>query len=123
MLEAHVVFLCRQLTLLLRKHFTNSLEARKRPCGLPTLLRVVLKLDHDGKALRDVINVLLKQLDISWMDTDVSLTQEILNIIAIFVTNLNRKKLQQQQDFSSDAEKISKCGRMTKMIKGKCLFF
>ena len=31
--------------------------------------------DHDGKTLRDVINVLLKQLDISWMDTDLSLTQ------------------------------------------------
>ena len=43
MLEAHVVFLCRQLTLLLRKYFTNSVEARKRPCGLPTLLRVLLK--------------------------------------------------------------------------------
>ena len=120
MLEAHVVFLCRQLTLLLRKHFTNSLEARKRPCGLPTLLRVVLKLDHDGKALRDVINVLLKQLDISWMDTDVSLTQEILSIIAIFVTNINRKNLQKQD---SSAEKSSKCGRMTKMIKGRYVLF
>ena len=114
MLEFHVVFLCRQLTLLLRKHFTNSVEARKRPCGLPTLLRVVLKLNHDGKTLRDVINVLLKQLDISWMDTDLSLTQEILSVIAIFVTNLNRTS--EVQDKNKD-EKLSKCGRMTKMIQ------
>ena len=57
---------------------------------------------------------MLKQLDISWMDTDLSLTQEILSVIAIFVTNLNRAT--KVQDKNMD-EKLSKCGRMTKMIQ------
>ena len=46
------------------------------------------------------------------MDTDLSLTQEILKVIAIFVTNLNRPKLPENCEKNS-----SKRGRMTKMVK------
>ena len=47
------------------------------------------------------------------MDTDLSLTQEILKVIAIFVTNLNRPKLPAE----NCQKNSSKRGRMTEMVK------
>ena len=75
-----------------------------RPCSF--------KGQCDEKVLRDVILVLLKQLDISWMDTDETFTQEILNVISIFVKNLKK---------SIDHDRKTpepKRGKLTRFIKG-----
>ena len=103
----------RQLTLLLRKHYLrNDLE---RPQGLSNLLRVVLMLKRDDKSVRDAIDTLLRQLDISWMDADLTLTTEILKIVSIFVHSYR-----QETESSSDVENAveQEKGKMTKLIKG-----
>ena len=117
LLEAHSDFLSRQLVLLLRQHFTRYNDCQ-RPPGLPTLLRVVLKLQIEDKSLTDVISTLLWQLDLSWMSTDASLTQEILFVISIFVTNL--PKLNQAKNTENSEAEASKKGKITKLVKGKC---
>lgn len=106
MLDGHCEMLCRSLSLLFRKFLTNKNEAknRSRPRGLCLLLNVVLKLQQirsktessisESKEfrpqpeLKHIILVLLDQLDISWMDPDKSVTQEILNIISMFVKSI-----------------------------------
>ena len=105
----------RQLTLLLRKHYTrtNDLE---RPQGLSNLLRVILKLKKDDKAVRDTINTLLRQLDLSWMDADVSLTTEILKIVCIFINNFDG--LNSKPEISTLTKEEDSKGKMTKFIKG-----
>lgn len=117
LLEAHSGFISRQLSLLLRKHFSLGLD-KSRPTGLPTLLRVVLKLNknEDDKALRDVISVLLRQLDISWMDSDASLTQDILNVISIFVRNF--QVTQAKSDHEEVKTEVAAAGKMTRLIQG-----
>ena len=89
-------------------------DSPRRPAGLPTLLRVVLKLPIQDKALNDVISTLLWQLDLSWMSTDPSLTQEILFVISIFVNNLPKINQVKTEDLK---EKVT-AGKMTKLIKG-----
>lgn len=85
LLDSQADFLCRELTILLRRQFTRKRCTRAQ--GLPTLLRVVMKLksSRDEVSLRDTVASLLTQLDVSWMDVDKSLTTEILRIMAIFV--------------------------------------
>jgi len=112
LLETHLEYMSRQLTLLLRKHFMrNDLE---RPQGLSNLLRIVLKLKKDDKSVRDVINTLLRQLDLSWMDADLSLTTEILKIVCIFVSNLD---IEYQQNELKNTEVKEEKGKITKLIK------
>ncbi len=88
LLQYHNDYLSRQVTILLRKQFTRGCYDHGLR-GLPTLLRVVLRLkvkrgDEDD-AVCDAIKALLKQLDISWMDSDRSFTTEILRVISIFI--------------------------------------
>ena len=123
LLVAHEDFMCRQLTLLLRQHFTSSNTiTNRRPSGLPSLLRVVLQLGlhSDQKSLRDVIAVLLRQLDISWMDTaDVSLTTDILGVIAIFVTNFpSIGAADNEEDDASKSDDGAKNTNLRKLIQG-----
>ena len=122
LLEAHEDLMCRHLTLLLRKHFTKTMAAYQRPSGMPTLLRVVLQLSQkDQKSLRDVIAVLLRQLDISWMDKDVSLTTDILGVIAIFVVNFPSEafcKKRPETTSGTDSAESSKQGKLAKLIRG-----
>ena len=107
----------RQLVLLLRQHFMRSSENESgRPAGLPTLLRVVLKLQIQDNALKDVISTLLWQLDLSWMSADPSLTQEILFVILIFVTNL--PKIDQGKTIQNERVEGKDVGKITKLIKG-----
>ena len=107
----------RQLVLLLRQHFMRSSENESgRPAGLPTLLRVVLKLQIQDNALKDVISTLLWQLDLSWMSADPSLTQEILFVILIFVTNL--PKIDQGKTIQNESVEGKDVGKITKLIKG-----
>ena len=91
----------------------------RRPSGLPTLLRIVLQLGLDQKSLRDVIAVLLRQLDISWMDTDVSLTTDILGVIAIFVTNFpSIGAADNEEDDASKSDDGAKNTNLRKLIQG-----
>ena len=76
---------------------------------------IVLKLKKDDKSVRDVINTLLRQLDLSWMDADLSLTTEILKIVCIFVSNLD---IEYQQNELKNTEKKEEKGKITKLIKG-----
>ena len=111
----------RQLTLLLRKHYMrNDLE---RPQGLSNLLRVVLMLKRDDKSVRDAIDTLLRQLDISWMDADLTLTTEILKIVSIFVHSYRQEETKPSSSVESSSEKER--GKMTKLIKGniQCLVY
>ena len=95
MLRENLDYLSRELAILLRKYLSASSKTRKkgkeRPDGLPTLLKAVLKTQNlncpkivDLAELRDTIEVLLYQLDLSWVDPDKSVTTEILQIITIF---------------------------------------
>ena len=106
----------RQLVLLLRQHFMRSENECGRPAGLPTLLRVVLKLQIQDNALKDVISTLLWQLDLSWMSADPSLTQEILFVISIFVTNLPKINIGKAVQNGSVEEKD--VGKIPKLMKG-----
>ena len=107
----------RQLVLLLRQHFMRSSENESgRPAGLPTLLRVVLKLQIQDNALKDVISTLLWQLDLSWMSADPSLTQEILFVISIFVTNL--PKINTVKAVQNESVEEKDVGKITKLMKG-----
>lgn len=112
-MEAHNGFISRQLCLLLRRHLGLS-STKTRPKGLSSLLRVVLKQKQDDKALRDVITILLRHLDLSWMDSSQpNLTKDILNVISIFVSHLNV-----EAEIPEEKPKINKEGKMTKLIRG-----
>ena len=74
MLEENADVLCRELTILLRVHLSASRRKNgKKPMGLPTLLRAVMKLHRDldrVPELKDAVDALLLQLDLSWVDPD-----------------------------------------------------
>ena len=72
-------------------------------------------MKKDDKSVRDVINTLLRQLDLSWMDADLSLTTEILKIVCIFVSNLD---IEYQQNELKNTEVKEEKGKITKLIKG-----
>ena len=76
-----------------------------------------MKLKKDDKSVRDVINTLLRQLDLSWMDADLSLTTEILKIVCIFVSNLDIEYQKELKNCTSTEFKEEK-GKITKLIKG-----
>lgn len=95
MLRENLDYICRELAVLLRKYLSASSKFKQkssiRPEGLPTLLKAVLKIQDlqcqtisDLPELRDTIEVLLHQLDLSWIDPDKSVTTEILQVINIF---------------------------------------
>jgi hypothetical protein len=95
MLKDNLDYLCRELAILLRKYLSassrNKQHGTRRPEGLPTLLKAVLKLQDikcekvvELPELRDTIEALLHQLDLSWIDPDRSVTTEILQIINVF---------------------------------------
>ncbi len=127
-LARHSDFLSRQVTILLRKQFTrNSFNSDLQ--GLPTLSRVVLRLritasSENDPALCDAIRALLKQLDISWMDSDRKLTTEILRVIAIFIYDFTRLSLSTSTEKAKN-EKLrvasSPKGALTTLVKGGCV--
>ena len=86
MLSCNIDYLSRDLTLCLRQ-YSNRSRASNVEIGLPTLLKVVLKLKNVGDypGLQDALQSLLVQLDLSWTDPEAPLTIQILEIILIFV--------------------------------------
>ena len=128
MLKDNLDYMCRELTILLRRHLSASSRSRQngigRPEGLPTLLKAVLKL-QDIKSeeitelpeLRDAIEALLHQLDLSWIDPDKSVTTEILQIIRIFTNaftvGASTNKINKNTEDNAESEK----GSLTELIK------
>ena len=131
MLKDNLDYLCRELAILLRKHLSASSKIRQkgieRPEGLPTLLKAILAIQdvkcekvNDLPELRDTVEVLLHQLDLSWIDPDKSITTEILQVITIFTkafsgnneipdTHWNKKPL--NDDLNTDR------GVLTQLVK------
>jgi len=60
------------------------------------------------------MNVLLDQLDISWLDPDPSMTLDILNIILTFV-----KSFDVNEDVVKTVDEIDDEGALTKLIIGE----
>ena len=101
--------LSRDLTLLLRR-FAALKRVDHTRVHVTTLLKVVLRLkkeDDDEKMdLRDALDGLLTQLDLSWIDPTGGGgedTEEILRIVLIFVGNLRGRE---EDDNGKQEEKV-----------------
>ena len=85
MLKDNIDFLVRNLTLQLQSYSSHRQSIY--------LLKVVLKLqDVDNNDIKDAIQGLLSQLDLSWLGEDKTLTTEILKIVQTFVISCEEKK-------------------------------
>ena len=130
MLLSNVEPLCRDLTLNLRQ-LTRRNKAKRinhsvQKQGLPTLLRFVLRLKNvgDQPGLRDTLNNLLNQLDVSWSKNEPELTTEILEIILIFVKSFENHEENEQVENKEDPEKDWRRwnedeGAITRLLLGK----
>ena len=130
MLTDNLDYLCRELAILLRKHLSASSRSKRtglnRPEGLPTLLKAVLKIQNskvhtvvDLPELRDTVEVLLRQLDLSWIDPDKSITTEILQVINIFIDGFQEKSSEYDKSASESAWRNVNCekGALTQLVK------
>lgn len=123
----HVDFMGRDLAILLRQMYSplkspspTKLLGHQNHFGLvgiPTLLKVVLRLKNVGDypGLRDALESLLDQLDLSWLHPNKSLTTKILRIILIFVQSFEAThepllKIESEVDF------VDEPGSLTKFI-------
>ena len=109
LLQSQFDLLCRQLCILLRRHLIKRTQVGSpdRPRGLCLLLGVLLKLHRlrtfsqdpadtvTVPELGDIMDVLVGQLDLSWLDPDPTTTLDILNIILTFVESFQHADDQQ----------------------------
>ena len=113
MLVRNLDFLCRDLNLRLR----NITGCKSH--NVHNLLKVILRLkSSDDLDVRDSLDALLVQLDLSWIgDRNDKLTAEILKIIQIYVENVNANydKKEEQDAINRNVEE----GAITTFIKGK----
>ena len=113
LVSSHLELIGRQLTLSLRKFYTHT-SSENTPKGLATLLKLFLKLqDENHKSLNDVIKVMLRQLDVAWLSPKESQTDELLQIISIFVSCSNKKVDSIRESPKKDQAK----GKMTRFIQ------
>lgn len=135
MLLSNIDYLSRDLTLSLRQ-FSNRSRYPNVLIGLPTLLKVVLKLKNVGDypGLKDALQALLVQLDLSWTDPESPLTIQILEIILIFVKSFkpvfdseeNASKMEAENSNCASSgwrERNLEKGALTQLVLGKTDFF
>ena len=128
MLKDNLDYLCRELAILLRRHLSASSKSRriglKRPEGLPTLLKAVLVIQdlkcdkvNNLPELRDTVEVLLHQLDLSWIDPDRSITTEILQVINIFTSAFSQHHQNKCSNTTSKVDVNAEKGTLTQLVK------
>ena len=129
LLQSQFDVMCRQLCILLRRHLVKRTPAglTERPRGLSLLLSVLLKLhrlrtcSQDPGAtttradlesvpeLGDIMDVMVRQLDLSWLDPDPTTTLDILNIILTFVESFDlaegKEKLKEVDELRDGADR------------------
>ena len=128
MLNDNLDYLCRELAILLRKYLSASSKSRQkgteRPEGLPTLLKAVLVIQNlkcekvaNLPELRDTVEVLIHQLDLSWIDPDKSITTEILQVINIFTSAFAENKTSKYSKNRFKIDNDSESGSLTQLVK------
>ena len=125
MLLSNVDYLSRDLTLNLRQ-FSHRSKNCNVQVGLPTLLKVVLKLKNVGDypGLQDALESLLVQLDLSWTDPEAPLTIQILEILLIFVKSFEAVKSEDKEntEINKEAEwkeRNFEKGALTQLVLGE----
>jgi hypothetical protein len=105
----------------------------EKPIPEKSIVETGIGIGRSTPELADIMTVLLDQLDISWMDTDTSVTLDILKIISTFVDSFKVNSFNETSFIKtsfdetslsdlSDKEKVKSSkdvGFLTDLIKGK----